>query len=161
MDLIMGMNSGSSFDGIDVILAETEIAEDGFPRAPKFLAGGSYDWPEDVEKLITGAFFNKVDMIGLTRLTYIAGAAMAEAVRKFMQENKLNYKDITVLGVDGQTIYQEQPDHERIKNMTDAEKDNWVYRWTSNAYPCGYQIGDTSVIAGLTDITNSHKLPTC
>ena len=24
MDLIMGMNSGSSFDGIDVILAETE-----------------------------------------------------------------------------------------------------------------------------------------
>ena len=32
MDLIMGMNSGSSFDGIDVILAETEMAEDGFPR---------------------------------------------------------------------------------------------------------------------------------
>lgn len=32
MDLIMGMNSGSSFDGIDVILAETEMAEDGFQK---------------------------------------------------------------------------------------------------------------------------------
>ena len=39
MDLIMGMNSGSSFDGIDVILAETEMDSDGFPKAPKFLCG--------------------------------------------------------------------------------------------------------------------------
>jgi anhydro-N-acetylmuramic acid kinase len=38
MDLIMGMNSGSSFDGIDVILAETKISEDGFPEAPRFLS---------------------------------------------------------------------------------------------------------------------------
>ena len=43
MDLIMGMNSGSSFDGIDVILAETEMAEDGFPKAPRFICGGSYE----------------------------------------------------------------------------------------------------------------------
>lgn len=153
MDLIMGMNSGSSFDGIDVILAETEIAADGFPKPPKFIVGGSYKWPEEVEKIVTDAFFNKVDMVGLTRLTYIAGAAMAEAVRKFIKENGINFKDITVLGVDGQTIYQEQPDHARINQMTEAEKDNFVYRWTSGAYPCGYQIGDTSVIAGLTDIT--------
>ncbi len=31
MPLIIGMNSGSSFDGIDVVLAETDIADDGFP----------------------------------------------------------------------------------------------------------------------------------
>ena len=48
MDLIMGMNSGSSFDGIDVILAETEMAEDGFPKAPRFICGGSYEWPKEV-----------------------------------------------------------------------------------------------------------------
>ena len=51
MDLIMGMNSGSSFDGIDVILAETEIGDDGFPKPPKFLKGASYEWPEEVAKL--------------------------------------------------------------------------------------------------------------
>ena len=32
MDYIMGMNSGSSFDGIDVILAEIEPDHDGFPK---------------------------------------------------------------------------------------------------------------------------------
>ena len=36
MALIMGMNSGSSFDGIDVILAETGIDTDGFPIPRSF-----------------------------------------------------------------------------------------------------------------------------
>lgn len=153
MALIMGMNSGSSFDGIDVILAETEIAEDGFPKATKFLKGGSYAWPKEVEELIMPAFDNKVDMVGLTRLTYIAGAVMADSVRKFMKENDIDPKDITVLGVDGQTVYQEQPDHVKIAAMSDDEKDNWVSRWLNGPYPVGYQIGDTSVIAGLTNIT--------
>ena len=68
MDLIMGMNSGSSFDGIDVILAETEMAEDGFPKAPRFICGGSYEWPKEVADIVKDAFVNKVDMIGLNRL---------------------------------------------------------------------------------------------
>jgi anhydro-N-acetylmuramic acid kinase len=153
MALIMGMNSGSSFDGIDVILAETKIDKDGFPTPPKFLAGGSYRWPKEVEELIVPSFDNKVDVYKMTRLTYIAGAAMAEAVRKFMRENNIDPKDIEVLGVDGQTIYQEQPDHVKIREMTDEQKDDWVGRWLNGPYPCGFQIGDTSVIAGLTNIT--------
>ena len=63
MDLIMGMNSGSSFDGIDVILAETEMAEDGFPKAPRFICGGSYEWPKEVADIVQDAFVNKVDMV--------------------------------------------------------------------------------------------------
>lgn len=39
MDLIMGMNSGSSFDGIDVVLAETELDADGFPKGSEIPAG--------------------------------------------------------------------------------------------------------------------------
>lgn len=153
MDRIIGVNSGSSFDGIDVILAETELAADGFPKPLKFIKGGSYQWPQKVQELILPAFENKVDMVGLNRLTYIAGAAIAEAIRTFMRENKLDNKDIAVIGVDGQTIYQEQPRHDRIAKMTAAEKDDWIGRWLNGPFPCGYQIGDTSVIAGLTDIT--------
>lgn len=153
MDLIIGMNSGSSFDGIDVILGETEVAADGFPKPLRFLKGNSYKWPQKVQELILPAFENKVDMVGLNRLTYIAGAAMAEAVRAFLRENKLDNRDIFCIGVDGQTIYQEQPRHDRNAGMTPAEKDDWVGRWLDGPYPCGYQIGDTSVIAGLVDIT--------
>lgn len=51
MELIMGMNSGSSFDGIDVVLAETEMDADGFPKAPRFITGASYAWPGRWQKL--------------------------------------------------------------------------------------------------------------
>ena len=82
MDLIMGMNSGSSFDGIDVILAETEMAEDGFPKAPRFICGGSYEWPKEVADIVQDAFVNKVDMVGLNRLNYLCRKSSTVSERK-------------------------------------------------------------------------------
>ena len=152
MDLIMGMNSGSSFDGIDVILAETEIAEDGFPKPPRFLCGGSYDWPEDVASIVRDSFVNKVDMVGLNRLNYICGAVFAEKAVRFMKENNIDSSKVRVLGLDTQTIYQEQPDHKWIESMSDAEKADWPHRWLNGPYPAGMQMGDTSVIANLSNI---------
>jgi anhydro-N-acetylmuramic acid kinase len=148
----MGMNSGSSFDGIDVVLAETEIDSDGFPKAPKFLKGGTYAWPDDVKQTILDSFENKIDMIGLNRLNYVIGAVFAQAGSKFLKENSINSADIKVLGLDTQTLYQEQPDHKGISEMSAAEKDNWPGRWLSGKYPAGYQSGDTSVIANLINI---------
>ena len=152
MDLIMGMNSGSSFDGIDVVLCETEMDADGFPKAPKFICGGSYDWPDNVRGIVTDSFVNKVDMVGLNRLNYICGAVFADKAVQFMKENKIDSKDVKVLGLDTQTIYQEQPDHKAISEMSDAEKAKWPERWLSGAYPAGMQMGDGSVIANLTNI---------
>ena len=160
MDLIMGMNSGSSFDGIDVILAETEMAEDGFPKAPRFICGGSYEWPKEVADIVQDAFVNKVDMVGLNRLNYLCGAVFAEKAAQFLKENNIDSRDVKVLGLDTQTIYQEQPNHAAIAKMTKEEKDNWVGRWLSGNYPCGTQMGDTSVIANLVDIdTVTHFRP--
>ena len=160
MDLIMGMNSGSSFDGIDVILAETELDVDGFPKAPRFICGGSYEWPEEVTKIVTEAFENRVDMIGLNRLNYICGAVFAEKAVQFMKENNINPLDIKVLGLDTQTIYQEQPDHAKISSMTEEKKADWLHRWLNGPYPAGMQMGDTSIIANLTNIdTVTHFRP--
>lgn len=152
MDLIMGMNSGSSFDGIDVILAETEMEADGFPKAPRFICGGSYEWPEDVAEIVRNSFENRVDMVGLNRLNYICGAVFAEKAVQFMKENNIDPFDIKVLGLDTQTIYQEQPDHKRIEAMTEEEKADWPHRWLNGPFPAGLQMGDTSVIANLTNI---------
>ena len=160
MDLIMGMNSGSSFDGIDVVLAETEIAPDGFPRPPKFICGGSYEWPDEVACIVRDSFENRVDMIGLNRLNYICGAVFAEKAAQFMHENDIDPLSVKVLGLDTQTIYQEQPDHKAIAAMSEAEKADWPGRWLSKKYPAGMQMGDTSVIANLTNIdTVTHFRP--
>lgn len=160
MDLIMGMNSGSSFDGIDVILAETEVDADGFPKAPRFIKGASYEWPEDVAEIVRDSFVNKVDMVGLNRLNYICGAVFAEKAVQFMKENQIDPADIKVLGLDTQTIYQEQPDHRAIDAMSEEEKADWPHRWLGGPYPAGMQMGDTSVIANLTNIdTVTHFRP--
>ena len=152
MALVLGMNSGSSFDGIDVVLCEINMDEDGFPTAPKFIAGGSYDWPEEVASIVRDAFVNKVDMIGLNRLDYLCGAVFATKAKQFMEENNIKSEEIYVLGLDTQTIYQEQPDHKAIDQMTQEQKDDWVGRWLSKAYPAGLQMGNTSVIANLLNI---------
>jgi anhydro-N-acetylmuramic acid kinase len=160
MALIMGMNSGTSFDGIDVILAETSFAPDGHPHPPKFLLGTSYDWPEEVQNIVLDSFENKIDMIGLTRLHFVVGAVFAEAANKFLKEYKISPYDVDVLAVDGQTIYQEQPDHAKINKMTDEQKKDLIHRWLDGPYPCGYQLGETSIIAAHTNITTvTHFRP--
>lgn len=160
MDLIMGMNSGSSFDGIDVILAETELEQDGVPISPRYICGGSYDWPEEVEVIVRNAFENRVDMVGMNRLNYIIGAVFAEKAVQFMKENNIKPLDVKVLGLDTQTIYQEQPDHAKIAVMTEDEKTDWLHRWLNGPYPAGMQMGVASVIANFTNIyTVTHFRP--
>lgn len=145
----IGLNSGSSFDGIDVVLVEIENGVDGYPKRPKFITGKSYDWPKPVADLVLKSFENKISIFELTRLNYLAGAVYAEAARDFMRENNLKPGDVEVIGYDGQTIYQEPPEHHRLRNYDDS--DDLVSRWLDGPYPCGLQIGEPSVVAEATD----------
>src|SRR4030081_2037635 len=111
MTLVIGMNSGSSFDGIDVVLAEIHQAEDGQPARPIFIEGLTHDWPAEVEELVLRAFANELSIFELTRLNYVAGAVYAEAAWSLFEKRGLRPAEVEVIGVDGQTIYQEPPDH--------------------------------------------------
>lgn len=145
MVLAIGLNSGSSFDGVDVVLVEIVNGPDGYPARPKFITGKSYDWPKPVAELVLKSFENKISIFELTRLNYLAGAVYAEAARDFMRENKLSPGDVEVIGFDGQTIYQEPPEHHRLRNYDDSN--DLVSRWLDGPYPCGLQIGEPCVIA--------------
>lgn len=145
----LGLNSGSSFDGIDVVLVELEDGKDGYPKRPKFIAGKSYDWPRAVADLVLKSFENKISIFELTRLNYIAGAVYAEAARDFMRENDLKPGDVEVIGYDGQTIYQEPPVHHLLGNQD--YKVDIVSRWLDGPYPCGLQIGEPCIVAEVTE----------
>lgn len=145
MALVIGLNSGSSFDGIDVVLVEITNGPDGYPARPKFIMGKSYDWPEKVAEMVLRAFENKVTLFELTRLNYLAGAVYAESARALMREAKLNPGDVEVIGFDGQTIYQEPPVHHLLRNYDDRQ--DLVSRWLDGPYPCGLQIGEQSIVA--------------
>jgi anhydro-N-acetylmuramic acid kinase len=155
MAIVLGLNSGSSFDGIDAVLAETEIADDGHPTRPRFIAGYTHKWPPAVEALVQRAFVNELSIFDLTRLNYVAGACYAEAARAILTQTGTDPADVTVIGYDGQTIYQEPSDHARLHDFVPG--DDLVARWLDGPYACGLQIGDSSVVACLTDInTVSH-----
>ncbi len=142
---VIGLNSGSSFDGIDVVLVEIENGADGYPRRPTFITGKSYDWPDAVAEIVLKSFENKISLFELNRLNYLAGAVYAQAARDFMREHNLKPGDVEVIGFDGQTIYQEPPVHHLLRNYDHNE--DLVSRWLDGPYACGMQIGEPAIVA--------------
>jgi len=149
MALVIGLNSGSSFDGIDAVLVDIEADVDGYPRRPTFIDGLSHDWPDDIASRVRRAFANDLDIFSLTRLNYEAGAVYADAARTLLEHTGVSASDVTVIGFDGQTIYQEPPNRAVPVPST---HDTFVHLWSSGAYPVGLQIGEPSVVASLINI---------
>ncbi len=158
MAFVIGMNSGSSFDGIDAVLFEIEFGEDGQPVRPRFIDGLAYDWPPEVEALILPAFENKATLFELTRINYVAGAVYAKAAQALLAKTGIDPRDVLCIGVDGQTLYQEPPDRPRIEAMApDADLVDW---WLDGPYACGTFIGESGVIAAHTGVpTVTHFRP--
>lgn len=153
MPYIVGLNSGSSFDGVDAVLCSIDIAEDGHPSKPVYVDALTVDWPEDLATLILRAFNNELTLFEMTRLNYAAGAVYAEATNQLLERAGLKPEDIEVIGYDGQTIYQEPPDRPKNKEYVDSGSKSLVEKWTKGGFACGYFIVESGVVAGLTNIT--------
>ncbi len=149
--LALGLNSGSSFDGIDAVLTDIEIGEDGLLKRPRFIAGKSVEWPSRIADQVLAAFENKLSIFELTRLNYVAGALYAEAARSLMRETGTSPEQLSVIGFDGQTIYQEPADPSRMGLF--ASDEDLVGRWLDGPYPCGLQIAEPAIVAAACDTT--------
>jgi len=104
MALLIGMNSGSSFDGIDAVLLEIELGPDGQPTRPRFVDGLAYDWPKEVEALILPAFENKTTIFELSRINYVAGAVYAKACLALLEQTGVDPSSILAIGVVAVTV---------------------------------------------------------
>lgn len=153
MPYILGLNSGSSFDGVDAVLCTIDIAEDGHPSRPVFVDALTVDWPEKLQPLILRAFNNDVTIFEMCRVNYAAGALFSEAANKLLRKAGLAPEDIDVIGYDGQTVYQEPPNREKIEEYKASGSTSLVEMWMSGAYPCGFFIAESGVVAALTNIT--------
>src|SRR6187551_3249446 len=139
MTLVIGMNSGSSFDGIDAVLIEIGVDAEGQPVRPTFIDGLAYDWPRKVEERILPLFENRASVFELTRINYAAGAVYALAAQALVDKSGVDPAKVLAIGVDGQTIYQEAPDRPRMAAMSpDADL---VDRWLDGPYAAGIFIG--------------------
>ena len=149
--LALGLNSGSSFDGIDVVLVDIEIGEDFLLKRPRFIAGKTVAWPLEIADQVLASFENKLSIFELCRLNYVAGALYADAARSLMRETGTTPEALAVIGFDGQTIYQEPADQSRMPQFADEE--DLVAKWLGGPYPCGLQIAEPAIVAAACDTT--------
>ncbi len=94
MAYAIGLNSGSSFDGVDAVLIEINQAEDGSVLPPKYIDALSIDWPEDIQQQVLAAFDDTLGIFKLTRLNYVCGAVFAQAASELMKKHNLTGRDI-------------------------------------------------------------------
>ncbi len=137
---VIGLNSGTSFDGIDVALVT-------FKRnnlIPSFIDGIVYEYPIEIKKRIKDLIIfvgNSRDCSlrqghEISQLNFLLGELFALAVLKIINKNKLKPKDVLLIGSHGQTIYH----HPQVETIGGFKIKSTL------------QIGESSVIAQRTGI---------
>ena len=100
---VIGINSGTSFDGIDVALVK--FKKDNVK--PIFVDGIVCEYPKHIKEkicnLIVGARLT-APLPGISRLDIILGNLFATAAIKIIKKNKLKKEDILLIASHGQTI---------------------------------------------------------
>jgi anhydro-N-acetylmuramic acid kinase len=154
---VVGLNSGSSLDSVDVVLMDMGLDSEGWPKLNCVRAYREYPWPESVHRSVLQAINLDMGINALCRLNFVVGATFARYVNHLLQTEGLESQDITVIGVDGQTIYQEPPEP---THWLANEFDDAVAALEDGRLGSTLQIGEGAVIAALTKIpTVTHFRP--
>lgn len=122
----IGVMSGTSLDGVDVVLA----AIDEYTVAQQ--ASYCHPIPQEIKKAVLDMCQGqRVTLAALGQLDTRLGLLFADAVQALLRETGLNSQDVTAIGCHGQTVWHEP----------------------NGDAPCTLQIGDNNRIAAMTGIT--------
>ena len=121
----LGIMSGTSLDGIDVVLAD--ISGSFTTTKIKELAFKTY--PLKLKEKLSSLMKGKIDVKALTEVNFLLSRAYSDAVKDLLKEQGLTASDISFIASHGQTIYHSPETHSTL------------------------QIGCGSVLSTLTNIT--------
>lgn len=134
--LVIGILSGTSVDAVDIVL--TKITGSGVSSKIKVIDFKSYPIDLRLKNFILECSSKKQSNVeDICKLNFVVGNLFASNINKFISGNKLNPRDIDLIGSHGQTIYH-YPSGERFLKFSSKST---------------LQIGDLSVIANQTGIT--------
>ncbi|MCY0879977.1 MAG: anhydro-N-acetylmuramic acid kinase [Firmicutes bacterium] len=153
----MGLNSGSSLDSVDAVLLDMEMDREGWPRLNRVVAYQEFPWPEVVHGQVLRAINLDMSIDEFCRLNFVVGATFARHVLELLSTSGVQPQQVAVIGVDGQTIYQEPPEPERWQGNEWVDP---VSALLDKRLGATLQIGEGAVIAALTGIrTVTHFRP--
>lgn len=157
MAYVVGLNSGSSLDSIDTVLLNMEMDHEGFPTVNRVVAYHEFAWPDPVHEAVLRAINLDMDIAGLCRLNFVVGATFASDVNRLLAMVGVATDQVAVIGVDGQTIYQEPPESTR---WLGNEFQDAIEAFQDGRLGATLQIGEGAVVAALTGIrTVTHFRP--
>ncbi len=102
---IIGLMSGTSLDGVDVAIIET----DGMSYV-RPLGFAYYPYGDALRQDMRSCFGARIETPHLQKVEYDLTMAHAQAVKSFLVEKKIDPSDIDLIGFHGQTITHD-PDH--------------------------------------------------
>jgi anhydro-N-acetylmuramic acid kinase len=130
MTTLLGLNSGTSADGVDAIVVRFEGDRPQFPL--EILASVHRPYPDNVHEALTRLFSEwSAPLDLLCSLRCDIGHALTKAASAALSKAGLGGRDVDVCGSHGQTIYHLPPELAKRKGLT----------------PSTWQIGDASIIA--------------
>ncbi|ADN10064.1 anhydro-N-acetylmuramic acid kinase [Sulfurimonas autotrophica] len=124
-ELYIGVMSGTSLDGIDIALCE--IGD----TTCRLLSAHEYPFPQVLKEEILALISSSVSLKQIGECDMKLGMLFTECINDFIQKNALHVKDITAIGLHGQTLWH-APD---------------------SAYPFSMQLGNANIVAAKTGIS--------
>lgn len=130
--LVVGLMSGTSVDGIDACLVRVHP-----DFSTEFIAGILYPYPEKIRDKIFDIFKGKTSVEEICWMNFVLGEYFAEAALKVIEKAGLTPEKVDLIGSHGQTIFH-KPEDDFIEGFNKKST---------------LQIGEASVIAERTGIT--------
>ena len=124
-ELYIGVMSGTSLDGIDIVLCQ--IKDDSF----ELIDSEEYIFDTELKNEILDAIHSKVSLKSIGELDTKLGEIYAKTINDFIQKYEINKDTITAIGLHGQTLWH-QPNGE---------------------YPFSMQLANSSLITTITGIS--------
>jgi len=122
--LYIGVMSGTSLDGIDIVLCEIST------HSCRLIHSKEFHFPTLLKKEILQTVANTTTLQNLGVLDHKIGLLYANCISEFIQEFHLNAQTIEAIGLHGQTLWHE-PDSE---------------------FPFSLQLGDANIVVAKTGI---------
>lgn len=100
-ELYIGVMTGTSMDGIDLVLCEID------ERSCKLLEAHEYPFPKELKDEIFISISSAVTLKKVGTLDSKLGHLFARAINRFILEKKINAQNISAIGLHGQTLWHE------------------------------------------------------
>lgn len=134
-NLVIGLMSGTSMDGIDAALVQ--IDEEGATLRVETFVFRTTPFPSDVQADLLRTVRGEANAAQICHLNFVLGELFADAALQVMQEAGVTGNDLLCIASHGQTIWH-QPE---------------PIEWRARAIRSTLQIGEPSVIAERTGVT--------